>query len=191
MTDKPNKDRLEYSQNEIKAISWIPPNPIHQEADGLYYVYWDGDKDRAGPFKTRNEANLVFLKYDRDPDTKDHLVGPAGDGRWEHYVLDDNGEAVEWHGTLLGWCDVIDRLGKDAWLKTTELPDGNKVITKFLGMDHLAMSLIPADKPGVFGTIAWNQRDEFFDATRAEAMARHERVVDKLQQRRSLKDEYE
>lgn len=118
-------------------------------------------------------------------------VQPMSDGRPLYYVLDESGEARPWQGGLIEWSDEVGRLEREGkrWLKRTEVA-GTEVVTAFLPIDDAAATCRPGP-PAVFGTIVWADRQEFFDSTRAAALARHERVVEKLREGKSLEDEHE
>jgi hypothetical protein len=114
-------------------------------------------------------------------DPFDALVRAMPDGRPVYYVLDEQGEAKPWAGTLRDWASRLAALGPDRILVESRIidPSGRTrlVITAFLGVDEAAALLQPAERPEVFGTILWEEQREFFDATRAEALARHDRIV--------------
>jgi hypothetical protein len=125
-------------------------------------------------------------------DFLDPPVFKAPDGRHIHYVLDENGEAVPWEGSILGWGRRMDEIGDRRFVARNFLGDDlGEVITAFWGIDDAAATLRGDGtwKPCVFGTLVAKKHREFFDSTRAKALARHERIVDKLKRGVSIEDE--
>jgi hypothetical protein len=139
------------------------------------------------------QAKLRLVRFREGVVVTDMPVIPMPDGRPLYYGLDMQGEAYPWTGSLLGWAAHMDTLGVGRILAEhvgTD-PAGRtwRVITAFLGMDDAAAVLRPAARPEVFGTILWLTGHEFFDATRAEALARHARVVAACQDGLPLSEE--
>jgi hypothetical protein len=120
-----------------------------------------------------------------------HRVVPMLDGRPLYYVLEPDGTAKPWEGPIEGWGERMALLGSEKVLRTTDLPGGGQVITAFLGMDDAAATMRPSQAPAIFGTIVWGTHEEFFDATKVAALARHERVVEALRAGQALKGEYD
>lgn len=124
-------------------------------------------------------------------DEKDRIhkpVEPMSDGRPMYYMLDNDDNPVPWTGTLLEWSDYISALDPDRHFIKRTVVGETKVATAFLGVDDAAATLREADGPEVFGTCVFGG-DEYFDTTKQAALARHDRIVEKLRKGLSLDDE--
>ena len=93
-----------------------------------------------------------------------------------YYILNEEKETVR--VDVMQWAQWFHDKGKLRLIQVTELPDGLKVSTVFIGIDH---SFGLSDSPKVFETMVFNGDDSIFCercATYDQALAQHESAID-------------